>query len=417
MNELSQVVTRESVVELSAAELAETLRALGEPAFRAKQIRRWVFQERVIAFARMTDLPASLRAKLAASLDVLPLALVEEVVSADGLTRKALLGLRDGAAVETVLMEYPDLTPPTPLPHGGRGEETRALSSPPRWGGEVGRGGDASRRTICVSSQVGCAIGCPFCATGASGFVRDLTAGEIVGQVLHYAAALREAAGPEARITNVVLMGQGEPLANLGAVKAAIETLNAPDGFGLGARHVTVSTAGLVPGIRELAEWPPQVGLAISLHAPDDALRNRLVPVNRRYPLAKLIPACRDYAERTGRRVSFEYAMIQGVNDSPEQADALAELLRGMLAHVNLIPLNPVAESPFGPSKRRRMLAFQARLQEWGIACTVRASRGDPIAAACGQLRARRSADSGGGLSAASAADSADRAGRASPED
>jgi 23S rRNA (adenine2503-C2)-methyltransferase len=379
----------QSVIDLTAAGLAETLRSLGEPSFRAKQVRRWVFGERVLDYAKMTDLPTGLREKLAGALPVLPLSLAEEVVSADGLTRKALFGLRDGAAVETVLMEY--LTPPTPLPHGGRGETWAGNdAAPPRHGGSGEKRGEIDRRTVCVSSQVGCAVGCPFCATGASGFIRNLTAGEILGQVLYYAGAAREQAGPEARITNVVLMGMGEPLANFGEVWRAIELLNGADDFGLGARHVTISTAGLIPGIRELAAKPLQVGLAISLHAPDDELRDRLVPVNRRYPLAELIPACREYADATGRRVSFEYAMIGGLNDSVEQADRLADLLRGLLGHVNLIPLNPVAESPFQPSGRRVVLDFQSRLQSRGIPCTVRASRGDPIAAACGQLRARR---------------------------
>lgn len=350
-------------LDLSPAELAEQMRALGEPAFRGRQVHRWIWRELTFDFRSMTNLPLTLREKLSAGPTVLPLELVDEVASDGGLTRKALFRLLDGNAVETVLMVYPG---------AAAGEPSRA------------------RRTVCVSSQVGCAVGCPFCATGLSGLQRNLTAGEIVAQVLYFAREARLRECPEARITNVVLMGQGEPLANFGAVWRAVELLSSPEAFGLGARHVTISTSGLAPRIRELAEKPLQVGLAISLHAPDDELRNRLVPVNRRYPIAELMGAVREYVARTNRRVTFEYAMIDGVNDSAGQATKLAGLLAGTLSHVNLIPLNPVEGSPFQPTPWPRLLAFQETIRRAGIPCTVRTERGDPIDAACGQLRARK---------------------------
>jgi len=389
-------------LDLSIEELSARLRELGEPAYRARQIQRWVYRELVFDFAEMTNLPATLRAQLAEGPGALPLQTVAEKVSDGGLTRKALLKLADGNAVEAVLMVYPgdaltptlsqgEREPGSPFPRGPKVSPGGDLR-PAR--GEGGRGvrsvpSSRTRRTVCASSQVGCAVGCPFCATGMSGLRRSLTAGEIVGQVLHFARRVRDLEGPEARITNVVLMGQGEPLANLRQVWRAVELLNSPDACGLGARHVTISTSGLAPRIRELAEKPLQVGLAVSLHAPDDALRDQLVPVNRWYPIAELLAACREYVGRTNRRVSFEYAMMSGVNDSPAQAERLGGLLDGFLGHVNLIPLNPVDGSPFQPTPWPRILAFRASLRRRGIPCTIRTERGDPIDAACGQLRAR----------------------------
>lgn len=345
---------------LLPAHLSAWLMEAGEPTYRARQIGHWIYRKLVFDPSQMTNLPAALRASLGGLRGVLPVWPEAEVSSGSGLTRKALLRLEDGDVVEAVLMVYP------------------------------ARGSGRTRRTVCVSSQAGCAIGCPFCVTGAAGFRRNLTADEIVGQVLYFARRVRDLEGRDADITNVVLMGQGEPLANLWEVWRAVEILNCPEGFGLGARHVTISTAGLAPGIRRLARLPLQIGLAVSLHAPDDALRDRLVPVNRRYPIAELLDACREYARQTNRRVSFEYVMISGVNDSPEQADVLAALLSDLLSHVNLIPLNRVDGSSFQPSPRSRILAFQARLRRHGLACSIRAGRGDEIDAACGQLRARR---------------------------
>jgi len=294
---------------------------------------------------------------------------LEERVSTDGLTRKVLFALRDNQTIESVLMHY------------------------------------ERRHTACISTQVGCPLGCVFCATGQSGFVRNLTAGEIVEQVLYFARQLREGMSNELRVTgkvdtlllprhssltNVVFMGMGEPLANYEATCQAIKTLTHDKGFNLGARRITISTVGLVPGIRRLAEEGMQIGLAVSLHASTDELRDKLAPINRRYPLTQLMAACRHYVERTGRRISFEYALIQGVNDSPKQARQLAHLLNGLLCHVNLIPLNPVSESPYQPSSRDRIGAFQAELNRLKVPNTLRVERGIDIQAGCGQLRCQR---------------------------
>jgi 23S rRNA (adenine2503-C2)-methyltransferase len=244
-----------------------------------------------------------------------------------------------------------------------------------------------ARRTACISSQVGCAVGCPFCATGQGGFARDLSTGEIVDQVLYFARQLKE---QDLSITNVVLMGMGEPLANYDAMWGAIEILHDRRGFGLGSRRFTVSTAGVVPGISRLAQEHLSVGLAISLHAANDALRDRLVPLNRRYPLSELLTACGQYVQHTGRRVSFEYALIDGINDGTTQAQELGRLLQGLLCHVNLIPLNPTESCEYQPSSRSQVLAFRRVLNRMGIPNTVRLERGMDIKAGCGQLRARQ---------------------------
>ncbi|HID62200.1 MAG TPA: 23S rRNA (adenine(2503)-C(2))-methyltransferase RlmN, partial [Anaerolineae bacterium] len=264
-------------------------------------------------------------------------------------------------------------------------------------------------------TQVGCPVGCPFCATGQSGFGRNLTAGEIVEQVLHFARTVKftpqppsapssprirgEGVGerePDSLITNVVLMGMGEPLLNYEATWQAIETLHDARGFGLGARRITLSTVGVVPGIQRLSREKLQVGLAVSLHAPTDRLRNKLVPLNRRYPLRRLMAACRDYGQTTGRRITFEYALMEGINDSLEQARRLGRLLQDSLlkvgcpCHVNLIPLNPTVESPYQPSSRKMALAFQRELERQKIPTTMRVGRGVDIQAGCGQLRGKR---------------------------
>lgn len=237
-------------------------------------------------------------------------------------------------------------------------------------------------------------MACEFCATGQSGFVRDLSAGEIVGQVLHFARRVRQIDGPDARLTNLVFMGQGEPFMNFENVWRAVELLTAPEAFGLGARHITLSTVGVVPAIRELARRPLQVNLAVSLHAADDRLRSELVPLNRKYPLGEVLTAVREYVRATNRRVSFEYACIGGVNDSPSDAAKLADLVGGMLCHVNLIPFNPVAGSPFRPPAPGRVEAMAALLKRRGVPTTIRDTRGRQIDAACGQLRARVLRDS-----------------------
>jgi 23S rRNA (adenine2503-C2)-methyltransferase len=273
-----------------------------------------------------------------------------ETSSASGLTRKVLFGLPDGEAIESVLMLY------------------------------------EGRQTVCLSTQVGCPVGCPFCATGQGGFVRNLTSGEIVEQVLHFARELRDEGK---RVSNVVFMGMGEPLLNYDATWQAVETLTDSRGYNLGARHLTISTAGVIPGIQRLAGEGLQVGLAVSLHAPRDDLRRTLVPLARRYPLSELLSACRSYVEQTGRRVTFEYALLDDVNDSLQQARQLAHLLSGLLCHVNLLPLNPVADCPWRPSPEERVLAFDRELRRLGIGSTIRQRRGLDIDAGCGQLRGR----------------------------
>jgi len=337
-----------ALLDLTSTQLADWLASWGEPSFRAAQIRRWAYRSLVTDFAEMSNLPKALRERLAEMACLGTMEPLKEMVSKDGLARKVLFELRDGQTIESVLMHY------------------------------------NKRHTVCLSTQVGCAIGCPFCATGQGGFVRNLTPGEVVEQVLHFARLLKTEG---AKVNNVVFMGMGEPLANYEATWQAIETLNAPDGFGLGARRITISTVGLVPGIERLSRERLQVGLAVSLHAAEDALRDELVPINKRYPLDELMRACRDYVERTRRRISFEYALVDGINDSLGQARRLARLLRGLLCHVNLIPLNPTAECPYRPSPRKRVLGFQAELDRLGIANTLRVARGLDIQAGCGQLR------------------------------
>ncbi|MCL5074561.1 MAG: 23S rRNA (adenine(2503)-C(2))-methyltransferase RlmN [Chloroflexi bacterium] len=362
-----------NILGLSLFELGELLQSWGEPDFRAKQIYQWIYQELTFDFRQMSNLPKALREKLATRATIQTLTPIQEWKTPDGLTTKTLFRLPDNNTVEAVLLLYP----------ARERERTRPAIT-------VESKDGMARRTVCVSTQVGCGIGCPFCATGRDGLIRNLRANEIVGQVLHFAQRLAVTYGRESRVTNLVLMGQGEPLANFEATWRAIETLNSPYGFNLGARHVTISTAGIPPRIKELSTRPLQVGLAVSLHAPNDALRNELVPLNKKYPIATLLEACREYIFRTHRRITFEYAPIAGVNDGPREARQLAALLSGFLCHVNLIPLNPTPGSRYQPSPPHRVLAFKTELERQGIATTVRAERGSHIEAACGQLRARR---------------------------
>jgi 23S rRNA (adenine2503-C2)-methyltransferase len=345
----------QNLLDLSFANLESTLTAWGEPAYRARQVWTWTYVHLVDDFDRMTNLPRSLRTRLSETFLTNPLTPIASQTADDELTEKVLFALpplEGGERIEAVLMRYPA----------------------------------AGRNTVCVSTQVGCAMNCAFCATGQMGFRRNLSAGEIAAQVLHFARCLKP---QDQAITHVVLMGMGEPLAPgvYDASLAAIRRLNDPAGFNLGARRFTVSTVGLVPGIRRLASENLQVNLAVSLHAPDDALRDELVPVNRRYPLDDLFAAVREYVDRTGRRVTFEYALIAGVNDGEAQAQALAARLRGLLAHVNLIPLNPVPGIDRQPSSPEQARAFQRVLEEAHIPVTLRDSRGASIQAGCGQLR------------------------------
>jgi 23S rRNA (adenine2503-C2)-methyltransferase len=347
------MTSRPSIYDLSFDELTARLAQWGQPAYRARQLRGWLYKRLVSSFDEMTDLPASLRERLAREFRIDPVEEALTVRSADGSTRKALLRLHDGQTIETVLMEY---------------EAT-----------ERGRG----RATVCVSTQAGCAMACVFCATGQQGFVRNLTSGEVVGQVVHFARLLRAEGG---HVTNLVFMGMGEPLANYEQTVKAIRTLADPNGFGLGQRHMTLSTVGLVPMIRRFAREGLQVGLAISLHTPDDEQRRRLVPTAK-HGVREILDAAEEWSRATGRRFSVEYALVDQENDRPEQAAALADLLDGIPCHVNLIPVNPTANPATPRSRRSRVLAFQRALQERGINATVRAEKGIDIAAGCGQLR------------------------------
>ncbi len=325
----------------------------GEPPFRAAQLHRWLYKTPVLQAADMTNLPAGLREGLAGKL--WPFVVEAERVGDGGATRKWLFRAPDGAAIESVLMGY------------GR------------------------RATLCISSQVGCALACTFCATGQFGFERHLEAGEIVAQVAYAAAYLRQIGMPDApdHLTNVVFMGMGEPLANYDRVREAIRRI--VEVIGLSARSVTVSTVGMVPGMRRLASEPWPINLAVSLHAADDDLRSRLVPLNRRYPLAEVEAAALEYFEKKRRRLSIEWTMIDGVNDTIDQARRLAPLARRWKAHVNLIAMNPTPLSDDRPSPPQRIQAFIEALRAAEVNVTLRDTRGRDIDAACGQLRAAKS--------------------------
>jgi 23S rRNA (adenine2503-C2)-methyltransferase len=359
------IKTPSHITGMTQAQLENLVKSMGEPGYRAKQLRKWIYQSLAFSFDEMSDLPAAFRQRLSATTRLHSLKPEYEVTGQDG-TLKILFSLADGLTIEAALMSYPK---------------------------EDGGG----RSTICVSTQVGCAIGCPFCATGRQGFQRNLTTGEIIDQALYIAHRLQELHHEGKtddirmanRLTNIVFMGMGEPLANYDALRQAIELLNSPDNFGLGARNMVVSTAGLAPQIERFSREKLQVGLAVSLHASDNALRDRLVPINRKYPLEKLIPACREYYLATGRRVTFEYVLFKGINDSAGQARSLARLLRGLNCHVNLIPANDTGDRTFQPPSRGDILNFERELKEAGINATLRQPRGQDINAGCGQLRSR----------------------------
>ncbi|MBA2308469.1 MAG: 23S rRNA (adenine(2503)-C(2))-methyltransferase RlmN [Pseudonocardiales bacterium] len=354
------------LADLDSAARRAAVAELGLPAYRADQLSRHYFGRLQTDAAEMTDLPEAMRAQLGAALLPPLVTPVRELSCDDGTTRKTLWKAMDGTRAETVLMGYPD------------------------------------RATVCVSSQAGCGMACPFCATGQGGLQRNLSTGEIVEQVRAAAAAARDGAlGGPRRLSNVVFMGMGEPLANYKRVVDALRRITepVPSGLGIAARSVTVSTVGLVPAIERLTGEGLQVTLAVSLHTPDDELRNTLVPVNTRWPVAQVLGAARGYAERTGRRVSIEYALIRGVNDQPWRADLLGRLLRtelGQLVHVNLIPLNPTPGSEWDASPLPVQEEFVARVRAAGVACTVRDTRGREIAATCGQLAAEDVAGTNG---------------------
>ena len=338
------------IKSMTQQELARFLKELGEPAFRAKQVFTWLHRG-VTSFEDMTNLSKPLREKLAERCFITaPTVARKQESRLDG-TIKYLWELSDGNCIETVLMQY----------HHGN--------------------------TVCISSQVGCRMGCAFCASTIAGKVRDLRPSEMLDQVLF----TQLDSGRE--VSNIVLMGIGEPLDNMENVLRFLELVNHPDGMNIGMRHISLSTCGVVPGIDALAEKELQLTLSISLHAPNNALRSSMMPVNDAYPVEQLIAACRRYQTTTGRRISFEYAMIDGVNDNDWQADLIAKKLRGMPGHVNLIPLNDVVESPYKPS--RRIAAFQKRLESHGVTATVRRSLGGDIDASCGQLRRKAMEEQG----------------------
>jgi 23S rRNA (adenine2503-C2)-methyltransferase len=365
VTELSLAGPRPAISDVPQELLAAWLLARGEPAYRAGQILRGVHRSDATGFTDLSDLPATVRQALQGDFRFSTIA-ASHVLEADhGLTAKAVHELHDGQRVESVLMR----TPP--------------------------RAGRRGRTTICISSQAGCAVGCPFCATGQAGFGRQLSPGEIVDQVLHWHRSPWLALGADWRPGspsghyNVVFMGMGEPLNNVKSVFAAVRLLNDPARLGIGARHITVSTSGVVPGMDLMIDELPQVNLAISLHAADDQLRDELVPINRKWPIAQVLGAGRRFAEQTRRRVSLEYVMIAGLNDTIDLAEGLAGLARGWLSHVNLIPLNPTAGSRWSGSSPERIRTFRAVLAAARVPVTVRDTRGRQIEAACGQLHAQ----------------------------
>jgi 23S rRNA (adenine2503-C2)-methyltransferase len=351
---------RPAISEIARPALAAWLTARGEPAYRAMQVLAGAHRPETGSFDDLTDLPRPLRAALDAELRFSTIGASHVIAADGGLTAKAVHELDDGQRIESVLMRYP------------------------------GRGGRAPRTTICISSQAGCAVNCPFCATGQGGFGRQLTPGEIVDQVLHWHRPPWNALGDgRDGHYNIVFMGMGEPLNNTDRVFEAVRLLNDPDRLGVGARHITVSTSGVVPGMDRMIDELPQVNLAISLHAATDDLRDELVPINRKWPIREVVAAGRRFAARTGRRVSLEYVMIDGVNDTDEQAAGLVELAHGWRTHLNLIPLNPTPGSRWSGTPRAGIDRFVRLLREGGVAVTVRDTRGREIDAACGQLHAQ----------------------------
>ena len=380
MTETDQALTPQaiqtSLYDLTRDQITAQLAEWSEPAFRAGQIWRWLYERHAADIDNMSDLSKALRTRLKQQYILSRLTPVAEKKSTDGWTRKWLLGLGDGSEVESVLMEY-----------------------------------EGVRRTACISSQAGCAMNCSFCATGQMGFLRNLRAGEIIEQVIWVTRALTSSRHTpdgqgnelEERLSNVVFMGMGEPFANYNNVLEAAHRLVEPretGGFGLGARKITISTVGLVPGIRRFADEDLQLNLAVSLHAATDDLRNQLVPINKRFPLREVTHAVHDYIVKTNRRVSFEWALIDGVNDTPEQAEALLKLVRNTfnpqvekrhMIHVNMIPLNPTSGFAGRASQRTRIQEFCDVLSRAGIPNTLRVRRGIDISAGCGQLKAETS--------------------------
>ncbi len=351
------------IYDLDLISLESALKEWNEPTYRAKQIWQGLYQHLYSTPEQFSNLPNSLRSKIAERFTFNPFTVKTYLDSSDRSTRKTLFQLPDGNLIESVLMRY-----------GDPADEHISHAS---------EKGTKQRRTLCISTQAGCAMGCVFCATGQLGFKRNLSSGEIVAQVMYYAQMLKQ---QNEVVSNVVFMGMGEPFHNYENVMAAIDRLNDADGYKFGARRLTISTVGLVPQIRRFAEEQRQVNLAISLHAADDDERLAIMPVNKRYKIDDVIEACKYYIEKTHRRVTFEWALINGVNDTPEVAKKLAARLKGLLCHVNAIPLNPTQGYDGEATDRGRAQIFKETLEQAGIPCTIRMRRGIDINAGCGQL-------------------------------
>ena len=357
------------IYDLDLPALENLFKEWNEPAYRAKQVWQGLYQHLYDSPEQFTNLPKSLREKLDEQLVFSPFKINTYLDSSDGFTRKTLFELPDKNLIEAVLMRYgdpadnPQITAPAPNSENLRGAK--------------------NRRTLCISTQAGCAMGCVFCATGQMGFKRHLSSGEIVAQVMYYARMLKD---ENQSVTNIVFMGMGEPFHNYDNTMAAIDRLNDKDGYNFGARRFTISTVGLVPQIRRFADEKRQVNLAISLHEVDNDKRLEIMPVNKRYNTDEVIEACKYYVDQTSRRVTFEWALINGINDTPEVAKKLALRLKGLMCHVNAIPLNPTAGYSGQGTDRQRANLFKETLEQAGIPCTIRMRRGIDIAAGCGQL-------------------------------
>jgi 23S rRNA (adenine2503-C2)-methyltransferase len=341
----AEEIAKKSILDLNLTEAEQLLVGMGLPNYRAKQVFSWIYEKHVVQWDEMSNLPLPLRKELSSTWTIMTSQVAETLESQDG-TTKLLIGLHDGRAIESVWIP------------------------------------EEERSTVCLSTQVGCPVGCAFCASGKHGLRRNLSSGEILEQILHIAAKIP----PGQDLRNVVLMGMGEPMRNYENVMRAVRAMNAPWGFHVGARKITVSTIGDVKGIKRLAEEGLQVNLAISLHAPDEKTRRQIVPPVKVDPLAKILEAARAYFDRTGRKVTFEYVLLDGVNSSVPQARQLARLLRGFPCYVNLIPFNAVEGTALKPPDRRAVRLFQHELQSLGVQSAIRARRGTDIAAACGQL-------------------------------
>lgn len=333
--------------DLQKEELINVIAEMGEHAYRGKQIWQMIYRQLVALPENFSNMPKDFRQRLDEQFCFLPLRVEKNLKSSDEQTNKLLFRLQDDKMIESVLMRYRE------------------------------------RNTICISTQVGCPMNCAFCATGQMGFIRNLTAGEIVAQILFFARMLKEEG---LKLTNIVVMGMGEPFHNYDSVMKAIDIINDPDGMNFGERRVTISTVGLIPRIEQFTAAKRQINLAVSLHAPSNAVRDKIIPANKKYPIDALLEACKTYTEKTGRRVTFEYALIHGLNDNYENAVQLSKRLKGMLCHVNLIPLNSTKKYEGSGSNHDRVQSFKSVLDRNGIPCSVRLKRGIDIGAGCGQL-------------------------------